>query len=159
MKEFKLRSPVAYKKLLESDDARDKASLMVADFEVKITEKIKEFQSEKELQGFISRLYSDLGKTMKKAFEVVGKTEGKFPGNTKGWKRDFWDAAQKNCGVDHPRDRGEKIVFHPYKLHSYQLDNLVDVCNQMDLKMWISGESEYFPGHTIKVNIKQNEED
>jgi len=55
--------------------------------------------------------------------------------------------------MDHARSMGHYLIAHPYTLGLPDLRKLLDACEKRNLELVISGTSEYFPAHTLKISI------
>jgi hypothetical protein len=57
---------------------------------------------------------------------------------------------------DHMRCYDEKeATFHPYKGEMDDFEKLIDTCKRLGLTFTVTGESEYFPGHSFRLIIKK----
>ncbi|MGP6240424.1 hypothetical protein ACNF40_08485 [Cuniculiplasma sp. SKW4] len=51
----------------------------------------------------------------------------------------------------------ESIILQPYSISSESLKDLITLCEWNGLEFSITGESEHFPGSTIKIEITEKE--
>ncbi|NPE09925.1 MAG: hypothetical protein GNW80_16720 [Asgard group archaeon] len=66
---------------------------------------------------------------MKVCQKNIGKTEGNPPPlRMVKWKDEFWN--KMGSIADHPRDKGKKIVFHPYALNLEQIEKVISYCKE-----------------------------
>jgi hypothetical protein len=103
---------------------------------------------------FLNDLYYNFGAIMcgvaLEKMSLEGKTEiDQKPGFLKKLSLPF------NLG-EHMRcyDKDE-VTFHPYKAEMDDFQELIDNCKKVGLTFTVTGESEYFPGHSFKLIIKR----
>ena len=103
--------------------------------------------------------YDTLSIVQKKIFERVGRKEGTTPPKLKyKWQENFLEKMQLKYGslLDHIRSQGGILVSHPYSLELDRLKHLIELCNSLELKFTITGQSEYRPGYSFKIILSKN---
>jgi hypothetical protein len=117
----------------------------------------RKHQALKGSKDFLEGVYHYLGAVMKYVLYLEKRKEGNYIGNVAAWKRNLLNNLSPRV-LDHPRTLGKYLISYPYSLELNDLEKIVNICKAWKLDLKISGDSEYFPGHTFKIIINKKKE-
>lgn len=168
-----LDNRIRYADEQEKDKALIDSKKMVEDFVIAIDSKLQDSnlsQTEVEKYAFLDHLYYNLGGVMAALAESYGRGYGSKRKQLKN-KKPKWLAKIKDDGevIDHfskitihrhkfkPEKKIEepeiKYSCHPYNVGGLALAEYILRLHKAGIRTRISGESEYFPGHTFELRF------